>query len=233
MSDEATDDGTTTATPGWARAVIFGGAGLALLLVGAIIGLLIGRAETAPAAAAPRPGPVDIGFAQDMSLHHLQAVTMGNIARERGHDDTIRQIGYDIAATQQSQVGWMQGWLALWGQPGQAPGAVMTWMPGGHGMHGMHDMPGMGGSGAPMPGMATDAELAKLRSLSGEKFDVYFLQLMLRHHQGGASMAEYAAKHANVGAVRALASSMVESQGAEMELMRQMLAARGAKPLPF
>lgn len=32
-------------------------------------------------------------------------------------------------------------------------------------------------AGAPMPGMASTDELARLRSLSGRELDVYFLQL--------------------------------------------------------
>ena len=50
--------------------------------------------------------------------------------------------------------------------------------------------------GAVMPGMATEAELAQLRSLSGTAFDVMFLQLMIRHHQGGLEMAQYGQQHA-------------------------------------
>ena len=41
------------------------------------------------------------------------------------------------------------------------------------------------GGTALMPGMATEEELANLRSLSGTAFDVEFLRLMIRHHQGG------------------------------------------------
>ena len=40
--------------------------------------------------------------------------------------------------------------------------------------------------------MATDAELAKMRTLTGRALDIDFLQLMLRHHQGGSAMAQYA-----------------------------------------
>ena len=63
-------------------------------------------------------------------------------------------------------------------------------------------------------------------------FDVEFLRLMIRHHQGGFDMAAYAADHAEVQAVRDLALSMVRSQGAEVETMTRMLAARGGTPLP-
>jgi uncharacterized protein (DUF305 family) len=83
-----------------------------------------------------------------------------------------------------------------------------------------------------MPGMATDAELAKLRSLPGKQLDVYFLQLMLRHHQGGTAMAQYAASHSSLPALKALVNSMLTSQGAEMDQMKLMLSARGAQALP-
>jgi uncharacterized protein (DUF305 family) len=80
--------------------------------------------------------------------------------------------------------------------------------------------------------MATTQELNKLRKLSGEELDVYFLQLMLRHHQGGLEMAEYAAEHASKGYVRNLADKIVKSQESESKQMKDLLAGRGAKPLP-
>jgi len=89
------------------------------------------------------------------------------------------------------------------------------------------------GSGAgAMPGMATSEELTKLRSLTGTEFDIYFLQLMLRHHIGGAPMAEYAAGHAGQNVVRVLADNMLKSQSSEVDYMKQLLAQRGAQPLP-
>lgn len=222
-------DGALTGSPDWARWVVFGAAGLALLLVGATLGLLIGRTG-APAGAAQAPSEVDVGFSQDMSVHHLQAVTMGNWVRDHSTDPAVRQLGFDIASTQLGQVGQLEGWLTLWEKPQQALGEYMTWMPEGHD-HGGVPMSAPA-NGAPMPGMANSAELKKLRSLSGKRLDVYFLQLMLRHHLGGVPMAEYAAEHASIPAVRRLAQSMLESQGAEMETMKRMLADREAKPLP-
>ena len=55
---------------------------------------------------------------------------------------------------------------------------------------------------------------------------------MLRHHQGGLPMMQAAADEASVPAVRALAQSMVTSQTSEAAVMTQMLAERGAAPLP-
>jgi uncharacterized protein (DUF305 family) len=83
-----------------------------------------------------------------------------------------------------------------------------------------------------MPGMATPAEINKLETLSGKALDIYFLQLMLRHHQGGLPMAQYAAAQATEPYVRLLASKMVEAQSREIIQMEQLLRQRGATPLP-
>lgn len=232
---EPADDEVRPVPSTWSRVVIFGAATLAVLLLGATVGMLVSQAREPDRAPTPGAGSVEVGFAQDMSMHHLQAVTMANLARDRSTDGKIAQLAFDIGSTQLEQIGRMKGWLMLWDQPEDLLGEPMTWMeqPQGHGGHGS----GTGNSGsagdAPMPGMATSEELAKLRSLSGKELDVYFLQLMLRHHQGGTDMAQYAYDHADVAAVRTLADSMLKSQGTEMDLMRQLLAERGAEPLPF
>lgn len=202
-------------------------AALALLLLGAALGLLIRvpsfeRAE-------PEPTPVDIGFAQDMSVHHQQAVTMATLAREHAADVAVRQLAFDIETNQRDQIGRMQGWLGLWHQPAQAVGPLMEWMSAEGHDHGTASTgPSSGGL---MPGMASSAEMAHLQALRGPDFDVYFLQLMLRHHEGGAPMADYGARHATIPAVRELAKNMLGSQTNESELMRSMLAQRGARPL--
>lgn len=82
-----------------------------------------------------------------------------------------------------------------------------------------------------MPGMATADELAALRQATGPAVDVMFLQLMLRHHEGGLSMMEYAVDHAETPALKRLAESMISTQESEATLMKQMLAERGAEPL--
>lgn len=236
-STETERDGSGEAAdqrPAWSRYVIFGAAALAVLLVGATLGMVLTRATDEQPTPPPAAGSPAVGFAQDMSVHHLQAVTMSNWVRDHSTDPAVVQLAFDIGSTQLEQVGRMKGWLMLWGQPEEPIGDYMTWMSeaGGH-QHAKPDTSGAASSTAPMPGMATTDEMSRLRSLSGKQLDVYFLQLMLRHHQGGTDMAQYAYDHTSVEAVRTLADSMLRSQGAEMDLMRQMLAKRDAQPLPF
>jgi uncharacterized protein (DUF305 family) len=197
--------------------------GLVLIGGGAAVALGLGRGEPAPTA-----DSAAAGFARDMSRHHLQGVEMANLALERSTDPEVRQLAFDIAETQQNQVGRMQGWLALWGLP-PTGGDTMAWMASAEG-HGGHDTAAV--AGGPMPGMATEAELAQLRALSGTEFDVEFLRLMIRHHQGGFEMAQYAAEHAAVPAVAGLAGTIAETQTAEVTTMERMLTARGGTPLP-
>ena len=219
---------TAAPSPRPLRAALLAVIGVGLLLLGGGLAVALGLGgEDRPAA-----DSVDAGFARDMSLHHLQGVEMANLVAERSEDPEIESLAFDISATQTNQAGRMQGWLALWDVP-LSGGDTMAWMPAGEGGHGGHDMADMEtAAGAPMPGMATEEELAELRSLSGTAFDVEFLRLMIRHHQGGFGMADYAAEHAEEQAVRDLARSIQQSQGVETETMTDMLTARGGTPLP-
>jgi uncharacterized protein (DUF305 family) len=200
--------------------------GVALLLLGGGIAVALGVGRTE----APTADSVDAGFARDMAAHHLQGVDMANLALERSTDPAVRGLAFDISATQTNQTGRMQGWLVLWGVP-LTGGEPMAWMSdsgGGHSGHGM----AMDTPGALMPGMASDEELAELATLTGTDFDVQFLRLMIRHHQGGKGMADDAAANADVAAVRSLATSISESQSVETTVMTTMLTDRGGSALP-
>ncbi|MBF6172397.1 DUF305 domain-containing protein [Nocardia blacklockiae] len=203
---------------------------IGLLLIGFAVGVVAGNPLRDKADAAA--GAVDVGFCQDMSVHHTQAVQMAGLELSGGADPDIRRLAYDILTTQQNQAGRMQGWLQLWGRPTVAADGYMSWMtePSAH-EHGMpHATPGPVAS---MPGMATQQEMEQLRRATGPALDTLFLQLMLRHHQGGGPMIDYARAHADTDAVRSLADSMNATQQSEIRLMTSLLTARGAPTLPL
>ncbi|MGO4614537.1 DUF305 domain-containing protein [Nocardia sp. 2YAB30] len=214
----------------------------ALVILGTIGAILIGFAVGVLAripldtSSEPDPGIVDVGFSQDMSAHHAQAVEMAGVVLVRSTGTDVRRLAYDILTTQQSQIGRMQGWLQLWGKSAQSVDGYMGWMtePSSSHDHSGASSPGhsMPGPMATMPGMATSAELAALRQATGPELDTMFLHLMLRHHQGGLPMIDYAAQHAETTAVRTLAETMSETQRGESDLLTTMLSARGAAPLP-
>ncbi|QBJ96343.1 DUF305 domain-containing protein [Rhodococcus sp. ABRD24] len=242
MAEPRGDDAPITGSGDDARRG-FSRVGTVLAVALAVLaGLLVGAAGqrwlAGEAVAPPPPDSVDVGFARDMSVHHGQAVEMSAMALTNSDDPAVRTLAYDVITTQQSQIGTMQGWLTLWNRSPSATGAPMNWMSAEEPSESMdHSMPGMNDAMATepsrMPGMATTEELAELRRTVGPAFDVRYLQLLLRHHQGGIPMAQYGAEAATVPAVSSLAEQMVDTQQAESIAIEQMLASKGAAPLPM
>jgi uncharacterized protein (DUF305 family) len=215
---------------------------VAILLLGVVVGLLLRISLENGDDNTPAADSAAVGFAQDMIRHHQQAAAMATLELYGGADPQVRTLAYDILTSQTNQVGQMQSWLTRWDYPLNNPGEAMAWMEGhgdGH-SHGGSTEPSMAmGSGdadaPPMPGMATTAEMAKLGTLQGAELDTYFLQLMLRHHQGAKEMMEFAVErdHVQEEFVRQLAQQMINVQQSESDTMTQMLGYRGAQPLPM
>jgi uncharacterized protein (DUF305 family) len=205
----------------WLVGVLVAVLAIALVAAGGALAVVTGIGTDRP----PGDASVDAGFARDMTTHHDQATQMAQIVRDRGTDPAVRLLAFDIETTQLGQMGRMLGWLQSWGLSQQTDRAHLAWLPPSSGH-------AHAAEGAPMPGVATPAQMQRLRSLSGAALDVFFLQLMIRHHQGGLPMARYAAEHAAVGYVRDLGQKMAAGQSAEIVTMEQMLRERGGQPLP-
>ncbi|WP_420492913.1 DUF305 domain-containing protein [Kitasatospora camelliae] len=178
-------------------------------------------AGTAAAAATPATDSAEAGFARDMAAHHQQAIDMSFIVRDRTQDAAVRTLAFDIINTQANQRGMLMGWLDQWGLTQASPARPMAWM--GH-TYEPHD-------GSLMPGMATNTDLAKLRTLSGQDAEVFYLQLMIEHHKGGVAMAQAYVDASRNEVEKRLATTMVNGQRSEIDLITSMLAERGAKPL--
>jgi uncharacterized protein (DUF305 family) len=201
--------------------VLVGVIALAVLLIFGIGGYAVGQKSSS--SDVPASDSVDAGFAWDMSVHHLQAVTMAGYVRDHTTDGVIHELAYDIETSQFNQVGQMRGWLDAWKLPVNNPNPQMQWMAGsGH--------TGMDTTGL-MPGMATQAQIDQLERMTGKAMDIFFLQLMLHHHQGGVPMAQWAATHASTSYVRLAAQKIASAQGQEILQMEQLLRQRGAAPL--
>jgi uncharacterized protein (DUF305 family) len=93
-------------------------------------------------------------------------------------------------------------------------GSMMT-----HGMnHSMGD--GMGG-------MLTESDLNTLDSLSGSKFDIYWLKGMIAHHEGALHMVTMI-KDSNRSEIQNFGEEIISVQTAEIEQMKKMLNRMGA-----
>lgn len=165
----------------------------------------------------PGTDSAEAGFLRDMFLHHSQAVEMSMIIRDRTEDPELFALTTDMALTQSTQMGAMQGYLASWGLPFAGDDPPMTWM--GHPTEGL------------MPGMATTEQIQQLRDLPVAEAEVLFLQLMIRHHQGGVVMAEALLERSDEANVELMADRVIVLQDSEIGTMNQMLEARGEEPI--
>lgn len=200
----------------------------ALLLVGsaallAMLGYALGLRAAPPDTAAP--SAIDIGFAQFMRGHHDQAIVMTEILLA-DRSSTLATLASRMQTTQLIELGQMKGWLQLWDKPLLPATDSMDWMLLGENppdealsryLIACRNSPGG------MPGLATVEELQRLRALRGEARDRLFLQLMLKHHQGGLPMAQFAAHNARTAAVRTMAAQMMVEQTQELATMAMLV----------
>ncbi|MGO3326740.1 DUF305 domain-containing protein [Gordonia sp. (in: high G+C Gram-positive bacteria)] len=173
------------------------------------------------------PTPADIGFAQDMSVHHDQAILIANTLTTEVAPE-IRGLADRIAATQAAEAATMRGWLDWFALP-LTSDHPMEWMHPGEHEHGPSEP--TDADEPPMPGLASSDEIARLSDARGAAAEIEFLQLMIRHHRGGVEMAT-AAQNSDTAsaATRRLALSMITEQGDEIGQMTLLLRARGVAP---
>jgi uncharacterized protein (DUF305 family) len=184
-----------------------------------------------PDASTPSDSSAAAGFARDMIDHHAQGVDMASIVEGRTQDADVRQVATDIVLTQTNQMGQMQGWLNLWGLSIGRTGQPMQWMQGHaaeHQLSGLTSGQTHVSAAGLMPGMATQAQINQLGTLPTKQADILFLQLMIKHHQGGIAMARAAIDLTDQKVVGALAENIIGSQQREITLMQSMLKERGA-----
>jgi uncharacterized protein (DUF305 family) len=148
---------------------------------------------------------VDVTFAQDMILHHQQAVMMSIVATDQASDPAVVRLAGEIQRAQEPEIDTMHGWLNEWD-------AEMS-----------HSMEGMGHD---MPGFMSEHDMSRLTSVSGRAFDQLFLTMMIEHHEGAIEMAQTEqAGGANPEAI-ALADDIEAAQSREIDQMREMLGQR-------
>lgn len=190
---------------------------LAAAVLAAAIGFVFGESRGKGA-----KNESDIGFLQDMRIHHEQAVNMGLIYLDvsasgmgDGSDSRgiLRLIAREIIVNQSNESGRMVQILRQFdAAETNETDEVMGWM----------------GEPVPlarMPGYATDEEMRTLQQSRGAEADRLFAKLMIAHHKGGVHMAEHAGMHGSSDEVRAMADSMVKAQSSEIAEMKKLLAA--------
>ena len=166
------------------------------------------------AASAPTPTPTvstkfndtDVTFAQMMIPHHRQAIDMAKLVDGRATNPEVTKLAAAIRAAQDPEIQTMATWLTAWGK--DVPTGSMPGMD--HGSHGM-------------PGMMSEADMAKLKTLSGPAFDKQWLTMMISHHEGAVRMAEGEQVSGENPEAVALAKKIEADQKVEIATMRGLL----------
>jgi uncharacterized protein (DUF305 family) len=175
----------------------------------AAMALLAGCGQTADKGtqppAAPQPNQADVTFTQSMIPHHQQAIEMAELIKAHTTRPELVKLAGDITTTQGAEISRMRGWLQSWGKP--------------------EAMAGMDHDQMAMPGMMDQGEMDELKGLEGARFDLAFIDMMTRHHQGAIDMANTELKDGSLPEVKQLAQQIITAQQREV---RQLTAWRQA-----
>lgn len=202
-----------------------------LALIAALCGTLAacsddtsGSAGDASSAAADSRAhnDADVAFATQMIPHHQQALEMVDLAADRDLPADVRTLVTGIESAQAPEIDTMTGWLNAWGEPAPSDAGHM-----GHDMGDMGDDTGdMGddmGDMSGMPGMMSGQQMTALADAPDARFADMWLRLMIAHHEGAVTMARTELAEGEYPPAIALAQSIVDSQTAEIERMRELL----------
>jgi uncharacterized protein (DUF305 family) len=154
------------------------------------------------AEASAEASQADIMFAQMMIPHHEQALEMsGIVLAKEGLDPEIAALAEDIAAAQGPEIEQLESWLGEWGAPREMSGDTQS-----------------------MEGMLSEEQLDELEAADAASGWRLFLEQMIEHHEGAIGMAEEHLENGVHEGALALSESIIESQTAEIEQMRELLA---------
>ncbi|WP_069174281.1 DUF305 domain-containing protein [Streptomyces griseus] len=158
--------------------------------------------DAAKAAGDDTPNSADFRYARMMIAHHEQALVLTSLVPGRAASPSVERLAERISGGQKPEIGAMEGWLKNNGGEGRAE---------------THDH-------STMPGMATEAQLDRLRAARGKAFDQLFLELMITHHQGAVTMAAEALADGNNVLVEEMANDVMAQQTVEIDRMRGLMS---------
>lgn len=155
----------------------------------------------------PAANAADRAFAEQMIVHHEQAIEMSELVDGSDASDDVTRLAEQIAAAQGPEITQMQRWLDEWDDDHAGHGDETTDDHAGHGAH----------------GMMTDEQMAELRSATGPAFDRLWLSLMIEHHEGAVAMAQTVLEDGAHSDVRDLAEQIIADQTDEIAHMKELL----------
>lgn len=213
---------------------------LVFILALAVFGVNRAAAQMGPMMGPPldqRSGDdFDRAFLMEMTMHHGMAVVMARPTVANAVREETRDLASTIVADQTREIAQMRAWARDWyGMDLSDPVAMMDAMSGGQGVpsdgghadHGGMSKPqGMAKPGGmPMGQMHDMSMMGDLSELPPARLEAVFMSLMIPHHQGAIDMAMLVPDRAAHQELRDLASTIIDSQSAEINQMNGWLGA--------
>lgn len=155
----------------------------------------------------PYTGNADIDFVAGMIPHHQGAVDMAQVELQYGKDPQMRALAQRIIIAQETEIGYMNQWLS---------GRQSKWR-----ADNVDALPSSKGYQQAMEVMHRDMAI----DYTGNA-DVDFARGMIPHHQGAVDMAWVLKEHGMDMGLRRFADDIIRSQGQEIRLMQEWLAAQ-------
>jgi uncharacterized protein (DUF305 family) len=149
------------------------------------------------------PG-TDRAFIAAMIPHHESAIEMAAFGSRRGESAFVKTLSRDIASAQHREIATMRDIDARLAREGAKAGSLDV----------------------PESERGMDHDPAVLRR--ADPFDPAFLRMMIAHHEGALAMAREERAKGSDPRLKALATSIVDAQQAEIARMREHLGAGGA-----
>jgi len=169
---------------------------MAALLV-AFAGLFLAPPAAADAPADdPAAAGFEVEFLEMMIDHHQMAIHMSEMCLEEAVHPELVGLCEDIMTTQAAEIEQMQGWLAAW--------------------YGIEHEPSMDDP-------AHHQQMMELGSLSGERFEIAFLEMMVERHAMAVVEARQCLRQAAHSELRRLCASIFSSQLREIVQMQVWL----------
>lgn len=170
-------------------------AGSLLLAVGACLALLTSTVLADQPSDQQGTAKFEIRFLEGMIDHHHMAVMMSELCDGRTIHGELQGLCEQIVSTQTAEIEQMQSWLMQW--------------------YGLTHEPEM------KAGM--ENTIYRLSALTGEAFEIEYMQMMIRHHEAAIREAGHCLERAEHEELLAMCESMRQAQEEEVSQLEGWL----------
>lgn len=146
-----------------------------------------------------RDKEADQTYIRHMTTHHAQGIELARMAAERAQAPHLRMLARLMVASQTGETRIFENWWLSWFDT---------------------EMPDCSaGERTAMPGFLTASEIWQIRTVSSDKFDAVFIDMMTKHHKGAVRMADQMLHSGGDPRLRLMAHGIRHAQQGEIALM--------------